>query len=67
MKKILIYGLCFLVSVFLLTNCESFEATNTNPNVSTEVTPGMLATKLIIDITRSGYDSNHGIGSYYDS
>jgi hypothetical protein len=63
MKNNLIYGLYFLMSAVLLTGCESFEDTNTNPNVSVEVTPGMLATGLLTNITRNGSTSNYAIGN----
>jgi hypothetical protein len=54
------------MSVFFLTDCESFEYTNTNPNVSTQVTSGMLATRLLVDITRNG-STSHALGNSYVS
>ncbi|MCW9706635.1 SusD/RagB family nutrient-binding outer membrane lipoprotein [Fodinibius salsisoli] len=40
-----------LVTVLLVSACSDFNSINTNPNAPTEVTSGMLATNLILDIS----------------
>ena len=44
----------FLCGVFMggFLSCSNFDAINTNPNASTSVTPGMLATGILIDMTK---------------
>ena len=36
----------------------SFDELNTNPDASTQVTPAMLATKVILDHVQSGYNAS---------
>ncbi|MEN8117113.1 MAG: SusD/RagB family nutrient-binding outer membrane lipoprotein [Bacteroidota bacterium] len=48
--KITSYVLILLLS---FAACEDFEELNTNPDLSTKVTPDMLASTLILDITRT--------------
>lgn len=50
---------CIAVTV-VLASCTHFEDLNTNPDGFTTATPQMLATKLILDITRSDISSQKG-------
>ncbi|WP_288732468.1 SusD/RagB family nutrient-binding outer membrane lipoprotein [uncultured Parabacteroides sp.] len=54
-KSFIVLGVC----IGVLSSCSQFEETNTNPNASTKVTPGMLATGILIDMTKQN--------QYYES
>lgn len=41
-----------------MTSCENFDDINTNPDATTKVTPALLATGLILNITQTGGNKN---------
>lgn len=49
MKRFIIAALCFSMMFY---GCSDFEELNTNPNATEKVTPGLLATGLILNITQ---------------
>ncbi|MDR3194218.1 MAG: SusD/RagB family nutrient-binding outer membrane lipoprotein [Tannerella sp.] len=56
MKKYAIYSLIGLWTAGAgLSSCDGLEDQNTNPNATTMVTSGMLATKLLMSVTRETY------------
>ena len=58
MKKLNQYIIClFLLHVFL-TSCNNFDDINTNPNAANNATPALLATKLLLNITKTGGSKN---------
>ena len=45
---------CFLIGIFSLSGCTStFDDLNTNPDTTTKVNASMLASKVILDMTKS--------------
>lgn len=52
MNKLKIASLLFGTAVFFLVGCSKYDDINTNPDAATSVTSGMLATNLILDITK---------------
>ena len=54
-KLFLTLGIC----IGVLSSCSHFEEVNTNPNASTKVTPGMLATGILLGMTQQS--------QYYES
>ena len=60
MKKIINKISLVLVILLVFSGCENFEDMNTNPDLSIKVTPDMLATTLILDITRGELSSTKG-------
>lgn len=57
MKKIII-AFAFFISVNGFQACSKFDSINTNPNVTGTVTPSMLATNLILNITQASADKS---------
>lgn len=55
-------SLAVAMSVAMFTSCSKFDDINTNPNASTSVTPGMLATGMLINMTKQ----NQEYGSFID-
>lgn len=58
----------FILSILLspLSSCDNFDDINTNPDKPTQASPGMLATKILLDITKTGGAKNflyHSMGS----
>ncbi|QNK63690.1 SusD/RagB family nutrient-binding outer membrane lipoprotein [Pedobacter sp. PAMC26386] len=51
--KILKYILCLPVLAVIINGCQKYEEINTNPNVTTQVNSPLLATTLILNITRN--------------
>lgn len=45
-----------IISVAILFSCADFDDLNTNPNATNKVTPGMLATGLLIDMTKQYHE-----------
>lgn len=59
MKKITIYPLLLLLQLgTIFTSCANFDEINTNPDTPTKATAPLLATSLILNITRTGGDKN---------
>ncbi|WP_242206642.1 SusD/RagB family nutrient-binding outer membrane lipoprotein [Aestuariivivens insulae] len=59
-KKFIIYA-----SLFMVLGCVDMEELNTNPDGITSATPNVLATKLILDITRDDISSQKGFMSAF--
>lgn len=51
------YILILSVSTILVNGCEKYDDINTNPNTTTEVNSAMLATTMILNITRGDISS----------
>ena len=49
----------FSTSVCVFSSCSNFDEINTNPNASTQVTSGMIATGILLDMTKQN--------QYYES
>ncbi|SHJ55341.1 Starch-binding associating with outer membrane [Tangfeifania diversioriginum] len=49
-----------MLFVFIFASCEDFDEMNTNPDLAISVTPDMLATTLILDITRDELATTKG-------
>ncbi|TKC06992.1 SusD/RagB family nutrient-binding outer membrane lipoprotein [Pedobacter frigoris] len=60
MKRFLKYTLIFPAVVILTNGCKKFEDINTNPSETTQVNSGMLATSMILSITRGDISSTKG-------
>lgn len=61
MNKIFLkYMLMLLPAVILTNGCKKFEEINTNPNETTQVNSAMLASNLILSITRSDISTTKG-------
>lgn len=58
MKKLNQYIVCFLLLNVFLTSCSNFDDINTNPDAANKATPALLATKLLLNITKTGGDKN---------
>ncbi|RQO72174.1 SusD/RagB family nutrient-binding outer membrane lipoprotein [Pedobacter sp. KBW06] len=57
--KIFNKGVLLLAAgIIFLQSCKKFDSINTNPNSPAVTTPGLLATNLILNITRSSADKN---------
>ncbi|MDR6783163.1 hypothetical protein ABIE26_000349 [Pedobacter africanus] len=56
MKTLYRYILLIVVTSVFLQSCKKFENINTNPNSPTKTTASLLATNLILNITRAGGD-----------
>lgn len=52
--------IAYILCTIALTSCSHFEELNTDPDGFTLATPQMLATKLILDITRSDISDQKG-------
>lgn len=52
-SKSLKYVLLLPILVLINNGCSKFDSINTNPNATTQVTSAMLATSMILNITRS--------------
>lgn len=52
-SKTLIYIVILPVLATLINGCRKFDEINTNPNTTTEITSGLLATSLILNITKT--------------
>lgn len=63
MKRILIATLMVGTTIMHYSCTSSFDELNTNPDASTQVTPSMLATKVILNHVQSGYDGNSEFGA----
>lgn len=50
----------FMMSIVLIsvTSCDNFDTINTNPDKPNQSSPGMLATKMLLDITKTGGAKN---------
>ncbi|UBM60719.1 SusD/RagB family nutrient-binding outer membrane lipoprotein [Marinilongibacter aquaticus] len=46
-----------MVSILTLNSCSDFEEINTNPNAATKASSSMLATTLILDITKNEFSN----------
>lgn len=57
MKLINKYIALFLTAA-VLVSCDKFDDINTNPDASIKVTPALLATGLLLDITQTGGNKN---------
>ncbi|TDE28220.1 MULTISPECIES: SusD/RagB family nutrient-binding outer membrane lipoprotein [Flavobacterium] len=55
--KFLRYALLVPIAAIMVTGCSNFDEINTNPNAATQVSSGMLATSMILSITRSDISS----------
>ncbi|AIM36838.1 hypothetical protein KO02_09095 [Sphingobacterium sp. ML3W] len=55
-------SICIGLSLMTLWSCSNFDDINTNPNASTQVTSGMLATGLLIGMTKQDQE----YGSFID-
>ncbi|MDR3269678.1 MAG: SusD/RagB family nutrient-binding outer membrane lipoprotein [Tannerella sp.] len=68
MKKTIINRFC-LIGILLagigLFGCDHFEEVNTNTDTTTQVTPAMVATYLIKDLTNHDSESDHDFISKY--
>ncbi|MEH6304040.1 SusD/RagB family nutrient-binding outer membrane lipoprotein [Olivibacter sp. CPCC 100613] len=53
MKKYLKYISAWSMLAMLLVSCSKFDEINSNPNATGQVTSGMLASNMILDITRT--------------
>jgi hypothetical protein len=60
MKRIIKYTLILPVLVMLTNGCKKFEEINTNPNETTQVNSAMLATGMILNVTRNDISSTKG-------
>lgn len=60
MKNIIRKKIVLFVSALLIFGCSDFEELNTDPNGITSATPGLLATKLLLDITRRDIRTTKG-------
>ncbi|WP_262708010.1 SusD/RagB family nutrient-binding outer membrane lipoprotein [Lacibacter luteus] len=65
MNKMKSYSLIMLSLLILLTGCTKFDKINTNPNRPTEVSSAMLATTMILSITRSDISTQKGFVQPY--
>ncbi|NLR56567.1 SusD/RagB family nutrient-binding outer membrane lipoprotein [Chitinophaga polysaccharea] len=54
-----------LGAITLLAGCSKFDKINTDPNQTSQVTSGMLATGMILNITRSSISSTKGFMQPY--
>lgn len=54
------YILLVAVGIGMIASCSKFDEINTNPNRTTEVSSSMLATGMILSITRSAISSTKG-------
>lgn len=64
MKKIHIKSIsALLLFCMLAIGCKNFEELNTNPDLSLTVTPGMLSSTLIMDVTRGELATTKGFMS----
>ncbi len=54
-----------LTLLLSITACQNFDDLNTNPDLSLKVTPDMLATTLILDVTRSELATTKGFMDPY--
>ena len=59
MNKYIKSIILFSTSVCVFSSCSNFDEINTNPNASTQVTPGMIATGILLDMTKQN--------QYYES
>lgn len=60
MKRIIKYMLILPVLATLTNGCKKFDEINTNPNETTQVNSAMLATGMILNITREDISSTKG-------
>ncbi|ATP59051.1 SusD/RagB family nutrient-binding outer membrane lipoprotein [Pedobacter ginsengisoli] len=60
MKRIIKYMLILPLLAMLTNGCKKFEDINTNPNETTQVNSAMLATGMILNITRGDISSTKG-------
>ena len=51
-----------VLSLSILFSCSNFDEINNNPNATNQVTPGMLATGLLMGMTKQNYE----YGSFID-
>lgn len=65
MSKMKSYNLFILSLLMLLMGCSKFDKINTNPNRPTEVSSAMLATTMILNITRSDIATQKGFVQPY--
>lgn len=56
-NKLIKYILIIPVMVLLTNGCNKFDSINTNPNVTSQVSSAMLATGMILNITRNDISS----------
>lgn len=54
------YMLLLFVSAILANGCQKYDEINTNPNKTTQVSSAMLATEMILSITRGDISSTKG-------
>lgn len=59
-SKTLKYIVVLPVLVLLISGCKKFDEINTDPNTTTEVTSGLLATSLILNVTKSDISDTKG-------
>jgi hypothetical protein len=59
-SKTLLYIAILPVLATLINSCKEFDDINTNPNTTTEVTSGLLATSLILNITKTDISNTKG-------
>lgn len=50
--------ICIFLTVLLLASCSKFDEINTDPTRTTKVTSAMLATTLLLDMTRTTFKTN---------
>lgn len=62
MNKYIKSATALVLSITVLMSCSNFDEINTNPNTSNKVTSGMLATGMLISITKQGPE----YGSFID-
>ena len=60
MKRIIKYMLILPLLATLTNGCKKFEDINTNPNETTQVNSAMLATGMILNVTRGDISSTKG-------
>jgi len=60
MKRIIKYMLILPVLAMLTNGCKKFGEINTNPNETTQVNSAMLATGMILNVTRTDISSTKG-------
>ena len=59
------YIFIILPAIVLWAGCSKFNEINTNPNQTTQVTSAMLATNMILNVTRSSISSTKGFMQPY--
>lgn len=62
-NKYMLCGLCLIALLF--AGCKKFDEINTNPNKPVQVTSAMLATNLLLDITKDAISETKGFMMHY--